>query len=182
MLRHLGRFLHDSKTILGSWNAYSDEHTDLDGWPYDEDAYGRRAGVRDAATAEAFENVRIGAHHLLATAQTQLTQLPADAVQSRWVWQLGVLHDALDRLDALHEKWRETLDNLPADARPGTSAFDDALAEHHDECWSHLDDWATHGQAIVEINAAARHAPSPLAPRPTTTAALSTNQASTVRR
>jgi hypothetical protein len=98
-------------------------------------------------------------------------------VQSRWVWQLGVLHDALDRLDALHENWRETVD-----ARPGTPAFDDALAEHHAECWSHLDDWATHGQAIVEINAASRHAPSPLAPRPATTAAPSTSLASTVRR
>lgn len=98
------------------------------------------------------------------------------------MWQLGILHDALDRLDALHEKSRETLNNLPAHARPGTRAFDDALAEHHAECWSHLDDWATHGQAIVETNAAARHAPSPLALRPAATAAPSTSLAGTVRR
>ncbi|CAM5570106.1 hypothetical protein [Streptomyces aurantiogriseus] len=181
MLNHLGRFLRDSQKILDSWNAYSDEATDLDGWPYDDDAYGRRASLRDAATAEAFENVRDGAHHLLATAQTQLTHLPAHTVQNRWVWQLGVLHEALDRLDALHEKWLQTRDSLPADARPGTETFDDALAVHHAEAWSSLDDWATHGHAIRDINAAARHAPSPLAPPPTATAAPSTGRAGKVR-
>ncbi|MDX2828397.1 hypothetical protein PV416_46990 [Streptomyces ipomoeae] len=182
MLKQLGRFLRDSQKILDSWDAYSDEHTDLDGWPYDEDAYGRRASLRDAATAEAFENVRDGAHHLLATAQIQLTHLPARTVQSRWVWQLGVLHAALDRLDALHEKWLQTRDSLPADARPGTEAFDDALAAYHAEAWSSLDDWATHGHAIGDINTAARHAPSTLAPPPTTTAAPATGHAGTVRR
>jgi hypothetical protein len=182
LLHHLDRFLRDSKNVLDAWNAYSDEHTDLDGWPYDEDAYGRRAGIRDAATAEAFETVRDGAHHLLATAQTQLTQLPAHTVRNRWVWQLGVLHDALDHLDALHDQWLQTRDSLPAAARPGTPAFDDALAVHHAESWSCLDDWATHGQVLRDINTAARYAPSPLAPPPTTTAAPSAGRANTVRR
>ncbi|WP_235991144.1 hypothetical protein [Streptomyces ureilyticus] len=181
MLIELGRFLRDSQKILDAWNAYSDEHTDLDGWPYDEDAYGRRAGMRDAATAEAFDSVRDGAHHLLATAQTQLAQLPAHAVQNRWVWQLLVLREALDRLDVLHEKWLRTRDSLPADARPGNEAFDDALAEHHAEAWSCLDDWGTHGHAVRDINAAARHAPSPLAPPPTAAAAPVTGRAGKVR-
>ncbi|MGW0710498.1 hypothetical protein ACWD4G_31845 [Streptomyces sp. NPDC002643] len=97
------------------------------------------------------------------------------------MWQLGVLHEALDRLDGLHEKWLETRDSLPAGARPGTEAFDDALAVHHAEAWSSLDDWATHGHVIRDINTAARHAPSPLAPPPTATAAPATGRASRVR-
>ncbi|MFI8307722.1 hypothetical protein ACIF80_30755 [Streptomyces sp. NPDC085927] len=133
-------------------------------------------------TAEAFETVRNGEHRLLATARAQLGQLPADAVQSRWVWQLDVLQDALERLDALDKEWRETRDSLPADARLGSPVFDDALAEHHAECWSCLDDWATHGQALAEIHSAARYAPSPLAPSPSTTAALPTSRATKVRR
>ncbi|MEU6230935.1 hypothetical protein [Streptomyces sp. NPDC047042] len=48
-------------------------------------------------------------------------------------------------------------------AGPGSSVFDDALAQHHAECWSYLDDWATYGQVIRDI---ARHAPSVLAPTP----------------
>ncbi|MGW2822112.1 hypothetical protein ACWC24_14035 [Streptomyces sp. NPDC001443] len=160
---------------------YSDQHTDLDGWPYDDDSYGRRASLRDTATAEAFEKVRDSAHYLLATAQIQLTRLPAHTVQSRWVWQLIVLHGALDRLDALHERWLQTCNSLPADARPGTEAFDHALATYHAEAWNSLDDWATHGHVIRDINAAARHAPSPLAPAPTVTAAPWTGQVGKVR-
>ncbi|MFF3849642.1 hypothetical protein [Streptomyces sp. NPDC002328] len=87
-------------------------------------------------------------------------------MQSRWVYQLGVLRDALDRLDELHEQWLATRDALPATAKPGTADFDDALAEHHAESWSYLDDWATHGKALREINSAARKARSPLAPTP----------------
>ncbi|WP_241678712.1 hypothetical protein [Streptomyces lasalocidi] len=87
-------------------------------------------------------------------------------MQSRWVYQLGVLRDALDRLDELHEQWLVTRDALPATAKPGTPDFDDVLAEHHAESWSYLDDWATHGKTLREINTAARKAPSPLAPTP----------------
>ncbi|MEV0641621.1 hypothetical protein AB0I77_43215 [Streptomyces sp. NPDC050619] len=87
-------------------------------------------------------------------------------MQSRWVYQLGVLRDALDRLDELHEQRLKTRDALPTTARPGTADFDDSLAEHHAESWSCLDDWATHGKALREINSAARTARSPLAPIP----------------
>ncbi|MEV5843631.1 hypothetical protein AB0M32_16885 [Streptomyces sp. NPDC051985] len=156
--------MRDSKKILDAWDTYSDEHTDLDGWPYDEYAYGLRASQRDADTAEAFEPLRYGARHLLATAETQLTQLPEKTVQSRWVYQLGILRTAFDRLDELHQQWLLTRDALPASATPGTPDFDDALAEHHAESWSYLDDWATHGTALREINTAARKAPSPLVP------------------
>ncbi|WP_437053510.1 hypothetical protein [Streptomyces sp. enrichment culture] len=103
-------------------------------------------------------------------------------MQTRWAYQLGVLRAALERLDALHEEWLHTRDSLPADAHPGTPAYDDALAEHHAECWSHLDDWAIHGHVLHEINAAAQHAPSPLAPRPTTRAARAAGRTHAVRR
>ncbi|MFD8847596.1 hypothetical protein [Streptomyces sp. NPDC059604] len=124
-----------------------------------------RASQRDADTHTAFEPLRAGARHLLATAETQLAHLPATAVQSRWIYQVGVLHTALDRLDDLHEQWLETQDGLPT-AKPGNPAFDDALAEHHAESWSYLGDWAAHGHILREINSAARKAPSPLAPAP----------------
>jgi hypothetical protein len=97
------------------------------------------------------------------------------------VYQLGVLQGALDHLDTLHEEWLQTRDGLPA-ARPGSPAFDDALAEYHAESWGYLDDWATHGQALREINSAARHAPSPLAPPPTTAPAPARGSAAPVRR
>ncbi|MFP8887054.1 MULTISPECIES: hypothetical protein [Streptomyces] len=94
-------------------------------------------------------------------------------MQHRWGYQLSVLSGALDRLDALHTEWLRTRDSLSADAGPGTPVFDDALAEHHAECWSYLDDWATHGQAIRDIHTAARYAPSPVTSPPTATTALS---------
>ncbi|WP_079124510.1 hypothetical protein, partial [Streptomyces sp. NBRC 110611] len=104
------------------------------------------------------------------------------AVQSNWGYQLGVLHAALDRLDALHEAWLHTRDSLPAEARPGTPAFDSALAEHHAECWSYLDNWATHGHVLSDINTAALHTPSPLAPPPAMTAVPAPSRTTSVRR
>lgn len=59
-------------------------------------------------------------------------------MQRRWLYQLGVLCDALDGLDALHEQWLSTLDSLPAGVGAGTPAYDEALAEHNAECWSYL--------------------------------------------
>lgn len=181
-LRHADNYVHDSKRILDDWDAYSDEHTDLDGWPHDNHSYGIRAGQRDADTYTAFENVRDGARHLLVTAETQLARLPAHAVQSRWVYQLGVLHSALDGLEALAEQWLETQDSLPGNAQPGSAAFDHALAEHHAESWSYLDDWGSHGHTLREINTAARHAPSPLAPAPSTTPAIAPARTHSVRK
>lgn len=182
LLEQLGQYLHESEKILSDWDAYSDQHTDADGWPYDDETYGRRAAHRDADTAKAFECVREGAHQLLATAEIQLTALPVGAVQARWAWQLATLRDALDRLDALHDEWLHTREHLPAGAGPGTEVFDDALAVHHAEAWSALDDWATHGHAIRDIHTAARHAPSALAPSPTATAAPLTGRPTPARR
>ncbi|MFK0121163.1 hypothetical protein [Streptomyces sp. NPDC090994] len=152
--------------ILASWDAYSDEHTDLDGWPHDADAYGLRQSKRDADTAAAFDTIHDSARHLLTTAETQLPQLPATSVQSRWVYQLGVLRDALDHLDALRQDWLSTRDSFPVGTGPGTPSYDDALADYHAESWSYLRDWADQGHTLTEIHRAARHT-SPPAPRPT---------------
>lgn len=182
VLRRLAGFLNESKKILASWDAYSEENTGLDGWPFDDDAYGLRQSQRDRETAEAFETVRTDARRLLVIAETQLAQLPSRSVQNSWAWQLGTLRDALDRLDTLHEQWLRTRADLPLDARPGTPAFDDALAEHDAEAWSYLDDWATHGHVLPDIHKAARHAPSALAPAPTATAAPSAARTTPARR
>ncbi|MCM2579685.1 hypothetical protein [Streptomyces meridianus] len=93
----------------------------------------------------------------------QLENLPADAAQNRWGHQLGILHAALDRLDTLHQEWMGRRERLPAGDRPGTPAFEDALAEHHATCWRCLEDWARHGHVLRDINSAARRASSLLA-------------------
>ncbi|MCA1223522.1 hypothetical protein [Streptomyces sp. 8L] len=95
-----------------------------------------------------------------------MAQLPTAWVQRRWLYQLGALRDALDQLGELHDHWLSVQEALPATAKPGTPAFDDALAEHHAESWSYLDDWATHGKALREIHTAARKARSAPSPTP----------------
>ncbi|MEE1797410.1 hypothetical protein PUR57_01675 [Streptomyces sp. JV176] len=102
-------------------------------------------------------------------------------MQQRWTWQLGTLRGALEQLDALDEEWLATRDRLPADAKPGTPLFDDALAEHHGEAWSYLDDWATHGHVIREIHTAAQPTRSTSSPAPATVLAAP-GRTTTVRR
>ncbi|WP_055469722.1 hypothetical protein [Streptomyces ardesiacus] len=157
-LRRLNRYLRHSERILASWDAFTAFTTDLDGWPFDPDAYGRRAAIRDADTAAAFANVRSSARQLLATARLQLQRLPAHLTRASWPGQLTILEEALSHLDALEAQWSQTRGQLPEDARPGTEAYVDALDEHHAECWSYLDDWACHGRVILNIQAAARRA------------------------
>ncbi|MFF5438876.1 hypothetical protein [Streptomyces achromogenes] len=177
-LHRLDRYIGEAKRILDAWNSYSDLHTDLDGWPYDDHAYGLRQSRRDAETAAAFEEVHDGARHLLESAEDQLPLVPDDRAQTRWVHQLGVLRGALDRLDELNEKWLATQDSLPA----GSEAFETALAEHHAECWSCLDNWATHGHVISEINTAVKRAPSSWSPPPAARPAPATSRTTTARR
>ncbi|MFC9464370.1 hypothetical protein [Streptomyces coelicoflavus] len=157
-LRRLNAYLRDSERILASWDAFTEFNTDLDGWPFDQDAYGRRAALRDAHTAAAFAGVRSGARQLLATARLQLQRLPPHLTRDTWRGQLTILEQALHRLDAMDSQWIQTRAQLPADAQPGTEQYVDALDEHHAECWSYLDDWACHGQAILDIHAATRRA------------------------
>ncbi|MGW3009587.1 hypothetical protein ACWC9R_12225 [Streptomyces sp. NPDC001219] len=165
-LEQLAAFLHESDQILADWDAYSDQHTDLDDWPHDEDAYGRRARRRDADTWKAFNRIRPCAKELLATAEAQLQRIPAKAVQSRWTWQLGRLESALDQLNVLQDEWLVTRDSLHPSARPGTARYDDARAERNSEAWHALNDWTCVGEALLEIHRAAEQAPSPLATTP----------------
>ncbi|MFJ6071575.1 hypothetical protein ACIQFU_12155 [Streptomyces sp. NPDC093065] len=161
-LRRLNRYLRHSDRILASWDAYTEFNTDLDGWPLDQDAYGRRAAVRDADTAAAFAGIRSDTRQLLATARFQLHHLPAHLTRKSWPGRLTILEEALSGLDAMDAQWQQTRAQLPADAGPGSEAYDDALDEHHAECWSYLDDWACHGPVVLDIQAATRRA----APQP----------------
>ncbi|MFI0743022.1 hypothetical protein ACH4PU_33865 [Streptomyces sp. NPDC021100] len=156
LLDQLAAFLKESEQTLADWDAYSDQHTDPDGWPHDEITYGLRAGRRDADTWRSFSRVRHAAKDLLAAAQAQLRTLPASRIQSRWAWQLSALDDSLDQLAALQEQWLQRRDAVPSSAVPGTEAYDDALAERNDEAWHHLHQWSLHGQSVLDIHAAAQ--------------------------
>ncbi|MER0483141.1 hypothetical protein ABR737_33215 [Streptomyces sp. Edi2] len=165
-LEQLAVFLRESDQILADWDAYSEQHTNLAGEPHDVGAYVRRAYHRDAEIWRAFNRVRPGAKALVATAETQLQHLPAGTIQSRWAWQLGALHSALDYLAVLQEEWLATRDNLPPSARPGIWLYDDERAQRNAEAGPYLDEWASAGEAILEIHWAAQQTPSPLTSAP----------------
>ncbi|MCX2923611.1 hypothetical protein [Streptomyces sp. NEAU-W12] len=97
---------------------------------------------------------------MLATARLQLQHLPAHFTRDSWPGQLTILEEALSHLDTLDAQWHQTRAQLPEDAGPGSEAYVDALDAHHAESWSYLDDWACHGRAILDIQAATRRAPS----------------------
>ncbi|MFH8293637.1 hypothetical protein [Streptomyces sp. NPDC018059] len=158
-LHQLAAFLRESEQILADFDAWREEHSDLEGWPLDDDEHSRRAVKRDADTWRSFNRVRSFAKELLATAEVQVQQLNPAHIQSRWPWQLGVLDYALKRLGTLQHEWLEARDALPPTARPGSFAYDDALAERNEEAWSYLDDWSSHGKALLEIQAAAQDLP-----------------------
>ncbi|MFK8909812.1 hypothetical protein [Streptomyces sp. YS-3] len=169
-LHQLAAFLRESEQILDDFDAWREEHSDLDGWPLDDDEHSRHAVKRDADTWRSFNRVRSFAKDLLATAEVQVQQLNPAHLQSRWPWQLGVLDDALTQLGALQQQWLEARAALAPTDRPGSFAYDDALAERNEEAWSYLDDWATHGKALLEIQAAAQGHP----PRPPALASATT--------
>ncbi|GAA2442407.1 hypothetical protein GCM10010433_49440 [Streptomyces pulveraceus] len=181
-LDHLAAFLRESKSIQDAWNVYSDEQTDIDGVPYDEHDYAMHQDRRHADTWRAFEQVRYGGETLLATAEHQLQQLPAHKIQARWVWELGTLHTALERLRTLQSEWVEYRDSLSASTGPGTDQYDDPLADRNADAWTYLDDWATHGQSILDIHVAARQAPPPLTTRAPVQGPAPAARTATVRR
>ncbi|MFE0380168.1 hypothetical protein ACFW1M_32450 [Streptomyces inhibens] len=161
-LEQLAVFIRESAQIRADWDAYAEQHTDLDDVPHDVGAYVRRASRRDAEIWRAFNRVRPGAKALVATAETQLQHLPARAIQPRWAWQLGVLHTALDHLAVLQEEWLAIRDSLPPSARPGTWLYDDERAQRNAEAGHYIDEWASAGETVLEIHQAAQQAPSPL--------------------
>ncbi|MET8577344.1 hypothetical protein [Streptomyces sp. NPDC005012] len=159
LLGQLDRFLHESEQILAAWDAYSDEHTDTDGWPLHPDAYGRRAAQRDAETWQAFDQVRGGAEELLAKAEAELRRIPPALARSCWPWELGVLRTALEQIDNLQQQWQTTRETLPRNAVPGTDAYDDTIGERDEEAWHPLNEWREHGRALLDIHATLQHAP-----------------------
>lgn len=146
--------------ILASWDSYSDEHTDADGRPYDDESYGWRAVQRDTQTWRAFEPVRRSARYLLATARFQLQHIAASDVEPHWPWQLGELAKALERLEALRTEWTETREAMRT-SRPAHAEFIDALAERNAEAWGELYAWSAYGHAILDLHAVALKAPAP---------------------
>ncbi|GAA3389100.1 hypothetical protein [Streptomyces roseoviridis] len=160
--------------ILAAWDAYSDKHTDADGWPYDEVSYGWRMVQRDSEIWRAFQEIRSSARELLATAGVQLQHINAGDVEPRWTWQLGELTRALEQLEALqsgHAKVREARRTSPPVSQ---EKFVDSLAERNEEAWGYLDTWATQGRALLDIHTVALKAPPRIlsaAPAPTAAAA-----------
>ncbi|MFE3329024.1 hypothetical protein [Streptomyces sp. NPDC059176] len=152
-------FLVESEAILATWDAYSDKHTDADGWPYDEVSYGWRMVQRDSETWRAFQSIRYSARELLATAAVQLQHINSGDVAPRWAWQLAELTRALENLEELrsgHAKVREARRSLPPVSQ---EEFVDSLAERNEEAWDYLDTWATQGRALLDIHAVALKAP-----------------------
>jgi hypothetical protein len=168
-LDQLAAFVRTSEQFLDAWDAYSDQHTDPDGWPHDDESYGRRAAGRDADTWEAAGRIRPFARDLVSTAAVQLQHLPARTIQPAWPWHLSAADDALDQLDSFEADFRARLDELPPSAGPGTAAYDDLVDARNAEAWHALNELTLHTPAILAIHAAAQATPPRLdavAPRP----------------
>ncbi|GHD79491.1 hypothetical protein ACFQL8_19460 [Streptomyces goshikiensis] len=174
LLRQLALYLREAEEILAAWDAYSDEHTGPDGWPHDEQTYGLRQSQRDGDTWRSFNRIRTGAKALVATAEVHLQALPKRSIHPHWAWQISCLNTALGRISALQSEWLDRRSTAPASARPGTGEYDGPLAERNAEAWHHLNEWALHGQAVLDIHTAVQHhrpgltsiAPAPALPGP----------------
>ncbi|MFJ9058446.1 hypothetical protein [Streptomyces sp. NPDC102409] len=118
------------------------------------------------------------ADELVHVADQQLALLAPSDRTRRYAWQVRELHDATQHLYAVHDDWRALRDALPESARPGTTAYEEPLAESYAEAWHYLDQWAIHGQALFAVNALAERqsragAPTAVAAPPAPAAAAS---------
>ncbi|MET9958140.1 hypothetical protein ABZ128_03480 [Streptomyces sp. NPDC006326] len=152
MISRLSVFLRAADAALDAWDLYSDEHTDLDGWPYDPDAYDDRKAERDRAVWTAFKPVREEAGILLDAAEAALDRIPVPSVHNRWAWQLAQLRDALDQIAATRTEYREL---LAAHPHASPEARDGAVDARNAEAWSALYRWLVHGRAVLEIHTTA---------------------------
>ncbi|GAA3903925.1 hypothetical protein GCM10022244_12620 [Streptomyces gulbargensis] len=162
-LTRLSGFLLRAEDVTAAWERYADEHTDLDGWPYDQDAFDRRMAARDAALWRLFAPVRDEAAHLLDTAEAIADQLAGRSVQTRWVWQLDQLRGALDRVVAAQTAFTDWQDTHP---HMSDELVHRARATRDKRAWDGLNDWITHGRAVLEIHATALRAGRPGVRRP----------------
>ncbi|GAA3796887.1 hypothetical protein ACFS5L_02205 [Streptomyces phyllanthi] len=148
-LKQLNTYVRESDQILADWDAYSDQHSDEDGQPLDEVAYGRRQRQRDADTWHAFTALRPGAEELLGQAERQRAKLPADE-QRRTGWRINALRDALDGLRQVESDWLTVCQSLPP--RPIAGEYEETLAERNAEGWHYLQEWSCHGHVLIEVD------------------------------
>ena len=172
-LRQLALYLRHSRQILAVWNHYSSRHSDPETFqPHDEDAYRLRQQQRNTDTLSAFGRMYYHADELVHVAEQQLAQMAPSDRTRRYAWQVRELHEATQRLYAVHDEWRAVRDKLPESARPGTKAYDESLVDSLAEAWHYLEQWAIHGEVLFALNALAERqtqqaapAMSPLRPR-----------------
>ncbi|MEK8146161.1 hypothetical protein NKH18_47960 [Streptomyces sp. M10(2022)] len=88
-------------------------------------------------------------------AEQQLAQLAVSDRTRHYAWQVRELHEATECLYAVYDDWLSVRAALPESARPGTTAYEDSLAESYAEAWPYVDQWAIHGQALFAVNALA---------------------------
>ncbi|MFG3348652.1 hypothetical protein ACGF1Z_26780 [Streptomyces sp. NPDC048018] len=166
LLTQLKAFLAESETILAAWDAYSDKHTDDEGWPLDEVSYGWRMVQRDSEAWRAFLAVWPGARQLLATAAVQLQHLSAGDIAPHWPSHLRELNQALERLEELRRDHAEVREARRTSGPVPEGELVDSVAERNEEAWSHLDTWAAKGHVFLDVHAAAQKAPIRRAPAP----------------
>ncbi|MFE0772170.1 hypothetical protein [Streptomyces sp. NPDC058861] len=149
MLGLLSTFLLQAQTVTASWELYSEEHTDLDGWPYDQAYYDDHEEAKDMALWRLFTPVREGAASLLDAAETTIQSLSGTLAQHRWDWQLTQLRGALDHIEAAQDQF---LERLETDRGTG-EAVRAAVAERGARASESLSVWVSHGRAVLEIHA-----------------------------
>ncbi|MGW7303991.1 hypothetical protein ACWGI1_00245 [Streptomyces sp. NPDC054835] len=150
----LSTFLLQADAVMAAWDRYDDEHTDLDGWPYDQDAYDTREAERDHALWRAFQPLGEVAPSLLYLAEAAVDHLRATSLQARWPWQLSQLRDSLERVDAAEKEFAERTAASGTDYyASGEEAFL-AFAARNAAASAPVTEWLTHGRAVLEINAA----------------------------
>ncbi|MEU9939094.1 hypothetical protein [Streptomyces lavendulae] len=180
MVSRLSVFLRAADAALDSWYLYSDEHSDLDGWPYDPESYDERKAERDGAVWRAFNAVGEEADVLLDAAEAELDHIPIASLQNRWAWQLTQLREALDRIAAARTEYRSLLAVHPHASPDARQAAVDA---RNAEAWNALYGWSVHGRAVLEIHttavrtaAGARITTTPPPPAPPATAGHTTRR------
>ncbi|BAU88001.1 hypothetical protein SLA_7135 [Streptomyces laurentii] len=157
-LVRLARFLRQADTAVSSWERYTIEHTDLDGWPFDQDVYDAREAEKDRALWRAFAPVRDAAADLLNAAGTAVAERAWKTGQSRWTWQLDHLREALDRITAAQDTFLQFLTDEPHATEEAVQA---AAAARHARASEALSDWLHHGRSVLEVHAATVRAGQP---------------------
>ncbi|WP_172381137.1 hypothetical protein [Streptomyces sp. MNP-20] len=180
-LHQLALFLRDSRLVQALWTSYTHEHCDPEtGQPRDAEAHRLRAAQRDADLLFAFGTVFVHADTLVEVAQQQLARLPDPEQMPHHAGQLEQLRDTTARLYALRCQFMERRHTPHPDRGVQSEESDAALyAQFCAEARPFLDQWTTHGQAVLDLNAlatqpmgrqgkasTATHTPSPAASAP----------------